>query len=200
MKKIKLTKPELKKQKDSLKRFQRYLPTLQIKKQLLQIEMGRILRDIKEINGEISRITDRVKPWAGYLAQEIELSQLLMIDGIETKKVNVTGVDIPMFVKAHMHIEEYDLFEYPLWVDKALETLQELVILTARCIILKEQFRLLSVELQITSQRVNLFEKVKIPEAENAIKKISIHMAEQMATAVGWARIARKKIQAGERK
>lgn len=200
MKKIKLTKPELKKQKDSLKRFQRYLPTLQIKKQLLQLEMGRILRDIKEINGKISRIKNDMKPWAGYLAQEIDLSQLLVIDGIETKKVNVTGVDIPMFVAAHIHIEEYDLFEYPLWVDKALESLQALVILTARRIILEAQFRLLSVELQITSQRVNLFEKVKIPEAENAIKKISIHMAEQMATAVGWARIARKKIQAQERK
>ncbi|WP_289021931.1 V-type ATP synthase subunit D [Desulfobacter postgatei] len=200
MKKVKLTKPELKKQKDSLKRFQRYLPTLQIKKQLLQLEMGRILRDIKEINGEISRIKDSINPWAGYLVQEIDLSQLLVIDGIETKKVNVTGVDIPMFVAAHIHIEEYDLFEYPLWVDKALEILQALVILTARRIILEAQFRLLSVELQITSQRVNLFEKVKIPEAENAIKKISIHMAEQMATAVGWARIVRKKIQAQERK
>ncbi|WP_020587276.1 V-type ATP synthase subunit D [Desulfobacter curvatus] len=200
MKKIKLTKPELKKQKDSLKRFQRYLPTLQIKKQLLQLEMGRILRDIKEINGGISGIKDSMKSWAGYLAQEIDLSQLLVIDGIEIKKVNVTGVDIPMFVAAQIHIEEYDLFEYPLWVDKALETLQAIVILTARRIILEEQFRLLSVELQITSQRVNLFEKVKIPEAENAIKKISIHMAEQMATAVGWARIARKKIQAQEGK
>ncbi len=200
MKKVKLTKPELKKQKDSLKRFQRYLPTLQIKKQLLQLEMGRILRDIKEINGEIARIKDSINPWVGYLAQGIDLSQLLVIEGIETKKVNVTGVDIPVFVAAHIHIEEYDLFEYPLWVDKALEILQALVILTARRIILETQFRLLSMELQITSQRVNLFEKVKIPEAENAIKKISIHMAEQMATAVGWARIARKKIQAQERK
>ena len=74
MKKIKLTKPELKKQKDSLKRFQRYLPTLQIKKQLLQLETGRILRDIKEINGEIARIKDSINPWAGYLAQGIDLS------------------------------------------------------------------------------------------------------------------------------
>ena len=33
---IKLTKNELKKQKDNLKQFQRYLPTLQLKKQQLQ--------------------------------------------------------------------------------------------------------------------------------------------------------------------
>ena len=105
MKKVKLTKPELKKQKDSLKRFQRYLPTLQIKKQLLQLEMGRILREIKEINGEIARIKDSINPWAGYLAQGIDLSQLLVIEGIETKKVNVTGVDIPVFVGGQIHIE-----------------------------------------------------------------------------------------------
>ena len=37
MAKIKLTKNELKAQRDALKRFQRYLPTLQLKKQQLML-------------------------------------------------------------------------------------------------------------------------------------------------------------------
>jgi V/A-type H+/Na+-transporting ATPase subunit D len=42
MAKIKFTKNELKKQKDELKRFQRYLPTLVLKKQLLQMEIRQV--------------------------------------------------------------------------------------------------------------------------------------------------------------
>ena len=39
MAKIKLTKNELKKKKDALKMYRRYLPTLQLKKQQLQMEI-----------------------------------------------------------------------------------------------------------------------------------------------------------------
>ena len=38
-KKIKHTKNELKAQRDALRRFERYLPTLQLKKQQLQLEV-----------------------------------------------------------------------------------------------------------------------------------------------------------------
>ena len=42
MAKIKLTKTELKAQSDALKRFQRFLPMLQLKKQQLQAEIAEI--------------------------------------------------------------------------------------------------------------------------------------------------------------
>ena len=43
MAKIKLTKTELKAQTDALKRFQRFLPMLQLKKQQLQSEIAGIV-------------------------------------------------------------------------------------------------------------------------------------------------------------
>ena len=42
MARIKLTKNELKTQKDNLKRFNRYLPTLVLKKQQLQMEIQKV--------------------------------------------------------------------------------------------------------------------------------------------------------------
>ena len=45
-----------------------------------------------------------------------------------------------------------------------------------------------------TSQRVNLFEKVKIPETEANIKKISIYMADQQVSAVVRSKISKRKI------
>ena len=39
MPKVKLTKGELKRQRDDLRQYERYLPTLQLKKQQLQLEI-----------------------------------------------------------------------------------------------------------------------------------------------------------------
>ncbi|MDR0389272.1 MAG: V-type ATP synthase subunit D, partial [Spirochaetaceae bacterium] len=55
MAKIKLTKNELKKQKDSLKMYRRYLPTLMLKKQQLQAEIRTTEIRIKELRDEKER-------------------------------------------------------------------------------------------------------------------------------------------------
>ena len=62
--------------------------------------------------------------------------------------------------------------------------------------VLEEQVRLLEAELHATSQRVNLFEKVKIPETEENIRKISIYLADQQVNAVVRSKIAKRKIAA----
>ncbi len=54
-------------------------------------------------------------------------------------------------------------------------------------------------ELRITTQRVNLFEKVKIPQAEEAIRRIKIFIGDQMTNAVGRSKIAKKKIESSLR-
>jgi len=50
-------------------------------------------------------------------------------------------------------------------------------------------------ELRITTQRVNLFEKIKIPEAGEAIRVIKIYLGDQMTNAVGRSKIAKRKIE-----
>ena len=59
----------------------------------------------------------------------------------------------------------------------------------------QKQIDLLSTELRTTSQRVNLFEKVKIPEAKNNIRVIGIFLGDQQTAAVVRGKIAKKKIE-----
>ena len=61
MAKIKLTKNELKIQRDALKRFERYLPTLQLKKQQLQMEVRQNRDDIAAMDAEMAALTERSK-------------------------------------------------------------------------------------------------------------------------------------------
>ena len=195
MRKIKLTKTELKTQKNSLKRYKRYLPILNIKKQQLQREMEGVRIELEKTASELNKLRKEIMPWICLLGEEVGLSDLIILKKIETSVENVAGVDIPVFVEAHIDIKRYDLFIYPLWVDKAVDIISKMISLQAEESVLTERLRLLEQELNITSQRVNLFEKVKIPEAKAAIRQIAIFLGDQQAAAVGWARMAKNKIQ-----
>jgi len=195
MKKIGLTKTQLKKQKDNLKRYNRYLPILDIKKQRLQKEIERVGAEIVKTDDVFKKTMDEIKPWAALFGEDIGLDQLIALKSTETRQDNIGGTDIPVFVKAHININQYDLFEYPLWADRAVEYFSILISLMAEKKVLEEQKTLLSVELRITSQRVNLFEAVKIPETKENIRRIMIFFGDQEAAAFGWAKTAKKKLQ-----
>ena len=61
--------------------------------------------------------------------------------------------------------------------------------------ILKEQVRLLHAELRTTTQRVNLFEKVKIPETRENIRRISVYLGDQQVSAVVRGKIAKSNLE-----
>lgn len=198
MQKIKLTKTELRKQKNSLKRFNRYLPILHIKKQQLQNVIEMVKSEQKRITTECDNLHEEMAPWIGLLGEEVGLSGLITIKKIETRVENIAGVDVPVFVSAHIESRKYDLFLTPLWVDSAVIMITALLTLQAEAFILSERRCSLERELCVTSQRVNLFEKVMIPKAKEAVRKILIFLGDQQTAAMGWARIAKSKIQEAE--
>lgn len=195
MSKIKLTKGELKRQRDALKQFERYLPTLQLKKQQLQMEILRLSTALEDrVSKEKSKFSQRLA-WAGLLTDgDASFSRGLKVKSVETTARNVAGVALPVFDRVVFQDTEYDLFLTPLWVDQGLEALKEQVSLRKEIEVLQEAKRILKDELRVTTQRVNLFEKVKIPEAQEAIRLIKIYIGDQMANAVGRSKMAKRKI------
>jgi V/A-type H+-transporting ATPase subunit D len=196
---IRLTKGELKKRRDALKQYNRYLPTLQLKKQQLQMEILRANASMEERSRQESAAVHDAQAWSGLLSDSsVHLTPWLTPSGVISGSRNIAGVDIPVFQKAEFATAEYDLFLTPLWVDAAIEALRAIASLRAEIKILEEGVAILKRELRTTTQRVNLFEKVKIPEAEEAIRVIKIYIGDQMANAVGRSKMAKKKIEAFE--
>jgi V/A-type H+-transporting ATPase subunit D len=192
--KIKFTKNELKKQKDALKRFLRYLPTLMLKKQQLQMEIRKIEAQQVEFRRKRELRFQEILHWIAVFGEDVAFNELLSVATLETEVGNIAGVDIPVFKDIRFEVASYDLFELPLWVDTAVEKVQELASLDARISILKKQAELLGEELRITSQRVNLFEKVKIPETRENIRMIQIYLGDEQTAAVVRGKIAKKKL------
>ena len=199
MGKIKFTKGELKKQRDALKRYERYLPILQLKKQQIQME---ILRELALLDEKLRQETEKkasIGNWAGLLSDAtISLRKWVLPKEIIVSSRNIAGLDLPVFDRLEFEEADYDLFAAPLWVDGGINDLRSLVLLRQEIKIIRQAVELLRQELRITTQRVNLFEKVKIPEAEEIIRLIKIYIGDQMTNAVGRSKIAKRKIEAEE--
>jgi len=194
MAKIRLTKNELKKQKDALKRFNRYLPTLILKKQQLQIEIRKVNSQTSEREARRRELENDLERWVAVFGEEVGLGSLLHVESVRVETGNIAGVEIPLFQGLDLKPVEYNLFDMPLWTDTAVETLKKMILLEAELWILSEQIRLLGEELRITTQRVNLFEKVKIPEAKENIRVIQIYLGDQQTASVVRGKIAKNKI------
>jgi V/A-type H+-transporting ATPase subunit D len=195
MAKFKLNKEELKKKRDALRQYERFLPTLQLKKQQLQMEILHQINLLKEKEHLYAKERELILGWAGLLGEAPQdLKVWLIPENVITSTRNIAGVDLPVFTRVEFLFVEYDLFLMPLWLDLALEMLKVLVTLREEISVIRRGVEILKQELRITTQRVNLFEKVKIPETKDAIRLIKIYIGDQMANAVGLAKIAKNKI------
>ncbi|MBO4468040.1 MAG: V-type ATP synthase subunit D [Clostridia bacterium] len=198
---VKLTKNELKNQKDKLKRFERYLPTLELKKQQLQTVMMKITAELeerqKELEGKVSGLDNWVAVFAEnkIFADDKKLETLVKPDNVVCTQENIAGVTVPVYRDLSFKEITYDLADYPLWVDEAIFRLRDIAKLNMLIRTLEVQNDLLGKELRQTSQRVNLFEKVKIPEAKENIRRIGIYVGDQQTSAVVRGKIAKKKRQ-----
>ena len=194
MAKIKLSKNELKKQKEGLQRFLRFLPTLQLKKRQLQFEIAVIDRYIDGIRKRIEQFSLQLEIWIDVFAEEAGIENLVSVEKMITETGNIAGVDIPILKSIEFKEKKYDFLITPLWVDKGIKAYKDMVKLKAELAIFEEQHRILEEELHITTQRVNLFEKIKIPEARENIRVIRIYLGDLQTVEVVRGKIAKAKI------
>jgi len=198
MAKIKLTKTELKAQTDALKRFQRFLPMLQLKKQQLQGEIAAIVAKADAASSRERAVRAALDRWVGLFATDESLiAGLVAVKGVHTGHTSIAGVAIPTFESIETDVKEVDPWATPAWVDDAVSTTTQILSLQCERAIYEEQKRLISAELQQTSQRVNLFEKVKIPECKEAIRVIKIALGDAQAAAVTRGKIAKSRGEGG---
>ena len=198
---VKLTKNELKVQKDRLKQFQRYLPTLQLKKQQLQAVVMQVTAQLEQVARQRQAAVAGLDDWVAVFAEndsfpaEKRLDALIRPRHVVCGEQNIAGVTVPVFQELSFEDIRYDVADYPLWVDTAAVRLREIARLDALEKTLRRQVELLERELRATAQRVNLFEKVKIPEAKENIRVIGIYLGDQQTSTVVRGKIAKKKLQ-----
>lgn len=195
MAKTRLTKNELKKQKDNLKRFTRYLPTLELKKKQLLLEIRNIQRTMDKLQSDIDTLDTQVYEWVDLFAEDVHLDELIKIQEIKTEQGNIAGIDIPILRETVFDDIDYDYFTTPLWIDRGIAVCKERMDLSVKLRIAEQGEAILREELRVTIQRIKLFEEVKIPEARENIRVIQIFLGDQMTAEVVRGKIAKAKIE-----
>ena len=193
MAKLKKTKNELKAQREALRRYERFLPTLELKKQQLQREVRRAEAELRRRRSRRDEVLAGLRPWAGLLSSAPDLADQVRVEGLDVETVNVAGVNVPVLAGVRFAAREIDYFATPAWLDDAVEVLGELARLRAEMHVLERQRDLLGEELRLTSQRVNLFEKVMIPRTLDNIRVIRIALGDAQTAAVARAKLAKSK-------
>jgi V/A-type H+-transporting ATPase subunit D len=191
---LKLTKNELRAQQMRLTQFQRYLPTLQLKKAMLQFEVNNALNEIAILEGKLSVGRTRVEEFSALLLDLSDVGKYAEAVQVKKRYENIAGVEIPIFDQVVFKPVDYFLFDTPVWTDRAIELLQDLVILREKVAVAEEKKRALERELREVSIRVNLFEKILIPRSLENIKKIRIFLGDQQLASVAQAKVAKRKI------
>ncbi len=201
MAEIRLTKNELRNQEHRKAQLTRYLPTLQLKKAMLQLEVGNAQLVIEELSQQFEAKRREALDFAPMLSDPgmKRFKESLSITDIKTTTENIAGVEIPLFESIEFKPIEYSLFFTPFWWDSALKHLRELIELREKLRLAKRKKELLEEELRAVSIRVNLFEKILIPRTIANIKKIKVFLGDQQLSAVSTSKVAKQKIEAKKR-
>ena len=148
---------------------------------------------IQEIEKAISKYDGLFSDVAG-----VNFRKLSTPDSVKTSTHSVAGVYVPRFETVTFPKDDLSLFSTAPWVDRALADLKTFNHRTAELHVLQECLNLLQAELKKVMQRVNLFEKVMIPNTQDNIRRIRIALGDQMTAGVARAKIAKAKLEQKE--
>lgn len=202
MAEIKLTKTELRSQQVRLAQLRKYLPTLQLKKAMLQAEVNEARLEIEKLEQMYQTQHRASEKYSALLTMQTSVDPMRAVKIREVRKRydNIAGVEVPYFEGIDYDDFRYSLVDTPAWFDSVVSGLRDLTTARVQIKIAEEKKRALEEELRQVSIRVNLFEKILIPRAVNNIKKIHVFLGDQQLAAVGRAKVAKTKIEERKQK
>ncbi len=193
MPKLKLTKAELKAQREALHRYQRFLPTLQLKKEQLQGQVRRVQGELATVHKKQDKIRSEVSAWISLFTEDVGLEDLVRIRDIDIQPTNIAGVTVDRLNDLSFESLVPDFAATPPWVDSGLQRIKDLIRLRIQEDLVSRELDILTRELRTATQRVNLFEKIKIPACRENIRTIRIALGEEQTAAIARAKLAKSK-------
>jgi len=172
------------------------LPTLQAKESALRLE-------VKKAREEAADIKEKLKERIASLGSTYRLwcefpDKMLKIVDVEMHIRKIAGVKTPILGTISFEIADYSMFNLPAWVPTGVELLKELVELNVRQEVAEKKMEILEYARKKTTQKVNLYEKVQIPELNAGILKIKRFLEDEENLAKSSQKILKARMAAAE--
>jgi V/A-type H+-transporting ATPase subunit D len=191
--KIKYTKTEQARQKKILKVSLRMLPLFEAMEKSLMVTINTIARNIERLEEVIEQNNREAAPWIAVLSDSwVDINSFITVNKIITKPKDIAGVRVQQYDKVDFSVAPVT-DDTPLWVDSAIDLMQDQVQLIAEIKCLKDQIELLEEELLEVRARVKLFENRRIPNAKTAIRKIGQKLQDDERLMIATAKVVKTK-------
>jgi V/A-type H+-transporting ATPase subunit D len=192
MARLKLSKASLQQERTKLKLYEKLLPSLELKRRQLVIELDKARKAYGAAREEVEHLQARVGTELPMLANtEIDMKGLVKMTAFDLEQENVVGVRLPLLVQVECQVAEYSLLAKPVWVDALVERLRDVAEARTRIQVAAERVRILTRAERRITQRVNLFERILIPRTQKNIQRIQIWLGDQERAAVIQAKLAK---------
>jgi len=189
-----LSKAALHKESALLKRYQHYLPSLELKRRQLTAETYKAVARVKQTESQIEAIHNLIRRQLPMLANNrIDLDGLVCVGEVSIGDENIVGVHVPVLIGVDILEKPYSYFAKPHWVDTAVIVMKEMVELKVTLKINQRRLEILQAAVKKVTQRVNFFDKVLIPQAKQNIKKIRIFLSDSERAGVVRAKLTKQK-------
>jgi V/A-type H+-transporting ATPase subunit D len=194
MAKLKLSKSALQQERNQLKLYERTLPSLDLKRRQLTVELARARQSLDDARHAVEELEIHIGSQLPMLANTgIELRGLVEMTDFELGEENVVGVRLPVLERIHCSVADYSLLAKPAWVDVLVQRLKDAAEQRTQVLVAAERVRILQVQERRITQRVNLFDKILIPTAKKNIQKIQIYLGDAERAAVVRSKLAKAK-------
>ena len=191
---LSLNKSSLQQERGKLQLFERFLPSLDLKRQQLTAESKKamqVLAEAEQAADKASRSLAGLLPILG--SATMKLSGLVRIRRVDLSEEDVLGVSLPALQGIEFNLVDYSLLATPFWIDNLVTCLKEVVTYRIRLHVYRERVSRMQTAVRRITQRVNLFDKVLIPNAKRNIARIEIFLADVGRAAVVTSKIAKAK-------
>jgi V/A-type H+-transporting ATPase subunit D len=194
MERLSLNKSSLSHEQRRLKTFERFLPSLDMKRKQLMAQRAAARAALERTRKAMAELPAKVAKGLPMLSnREVDLSDLVTLEAVHIGRENQMGIWLPALEGVEMRVAPYGRLAKPHWVDAVVEELTVMLELRLREQVELRRLALLEEALRTLTQRVNLFEKVLIPRTRENIRHIGIYLADQERAAVVRAKIAKGK-------
>jgi len=194
MARLSFSKASLHKEGAQLKRYRQYLPSLDLKRQQLIAERTKGLARLADVTEQIALCKAYVEQQLPMLSDDnVDLTDLVTIKQLVITEENVVGIKLPCLQQIELQYKSYSLLTKPHWVDQLVLQLKQMLELQVQLKLSQNRVDLLQAAVKKVTQRVNLFDKVLIPRAQQNIAKIRIFLSDAERAAVVRAKITKQK-------
>lgn len=198
MARLQLSKSALSREQKSLATYQKFLPSLDLKRQQLMAERAKAARTLENTRTRTEALRQEVREKLRMLSNsDVDLNGLVTLTDIRIGSENVVGTRLPTLEAIEVEVRPYALLAKPHWVDNTAALLRDMLELRIRLRLDERRSALLEKAVKTITQRVNLFDKVLIPYTRKNIKRIRISLADGEKAAVVRSKISKRK-RAGE--